>query len=108
MRYFYFDAATGGGIQSSAAIEGDAEDIWGAWKSLSRQAGSFLGIYCTTGVVVQFIWDDSDTIIVDLPFPKEGGSMVKQLSYEECCVAITGICSGSDPEKIQGLEFVRW
>lgn len=108
MKYFYYDAATGRGIQSAAAIEGHAEDILAAWNALSRRAGSFLGIHCPTGAAVQFMWDDSDSITIDLPSPTKGGSMTKTSSFEECGGVITDICAGGDPEKIQGLEFVKW
>lgn len=108
MKYFYFDAASRSGIQSAEAMEGQAEDIFATWNSLSRQAGSFLGIHCSTGVAVQFMWDDSELITIDVPSPERGGSMMKQSSFEECCVLIAHVCSGGDPERIQGLEFVKW
>jgi hypothetical protein len=108
MKYFYYDAATRRGIQSAAAMEGHAEDISAIWKSLSQQVGSFLGVYCSTGVAVQFIWDDSGSITIDIPSPTRRGSMNKQSSFEECERLISHICSGNDPEKIPGLEFVGW
>jgi hypothetical protein len=108
MKYFYFDADSRSGIESAAAIEGHTDDIITTWESLSRQAGSFLGIHCCSGVVLQFMWDDSDFVTIDIPLPKRGGSMAKRASLAECNAAINHVCSGGNPENIQGLEFVKW
>ena len=108
MKYFYFDAASRSGIQAESAVEGDAEEITATWDTLPRVPGSFFGIYSSTGAVVQFRWNDLNSITIDLPFPSRGGSMAKQSSFEECNAVIANVCTGSDPEGIPGLDFVKW
>lgn len=107
MKYFYFDAARRDGIPSSDAKDANADEILRAWNGLSREADSFLGLHCPSGVI-QFMWEAHDYITMDMPLPKEGGSMVKRATFDECNTLIAQICSGMDPAQIVGLTFVKW
>jgi hypothetical protein len=108
MKYFYFDSETQNRVESPAAIEGRVGDIQATWESLSRQRGSFLGVRLPSGVAVQFMWDDADSVVIDVPVPERRGSLTKSSSFEECKDAISHVCSGGDPVAISGLAIVAW
>jgi hypothetical protein len=108
MRYFYCDTRTGSHIESSAAVNGSHADILLAWQSLSQSRGSFFGIFCESGQVLQFRWDSDRDVIIDIPTPEMHGSFTKLSSFQECTCCLMDCLSGSDPRFIPGLDFFQW
>jgi hypothetical protein len=107
MKCFLFDTA-GRTIESSEAIEMDCSEILAEWDNLTREVGSFLGILNPPHPAVQFMWDDSNTVSIDVPQPEMGGSSMKESNFRECREVISRICNGADPLDIEGLQFVSW
>lgn len=108
MKYYYYDVVDKRCVDALAPLEVNNEDVLLIWDSLSRQDGSFLGICCTDDICVQFMWEFSGMITIDLPYPDKGGSMTKLASYDESTNVIKDVLAGGDPEKLSGLRFMKW
>lgn len=108
MRVFLFDAVMGRTIPASEAIEMECSEILLEWDGLSNAPGTFLGVVNSPSPAIQFMWEQSDRILIDIPLPEKGGSLWKHLNPVECRLLITRICDGEDPLSIEGLRFAYW
>lgn len=108
LEYYYHDTQTEVGIESSDPGFAPLEAILEIWDALSREPGTFLGIVCPNGVSLQFMWDDPETIQLDIPVPERKGSWCKPATFEECRETLVAASQGGDPREIQGLEFQEW
>jgi hypothetical protein len=108
MKCFLFDALLGRSIESADAVEMDCSEAMSEWDSLSNVPGSFFGLSCPSYPTIQFMWEESDHVTIDLPLPEKGGSLTKQSGYDECRKIIEGIYDGDNPMTIAGLHFVPW
>jgi len=107
MKYFYFDSVTQEGVESNATIDGQEADILNRWQTLSPQHGSFLGVYCEDGQILQFMWEEN-YIQLDIPDADRGGSMQKPVTQEEASELLVQVIHGQSPSDVPGLEFFKW
>jgi len=107
VQYFYFDSVTQEGVESNATIDGQEADILNRWQTLSPQLGSFLGVYCEDGQIMQFMWEEN-YIQLDLPDADRGGSLQKPVTRDEASELLTQALQGANPREIPGLEFFQW
>ncbi|PQO39139.1 hypothetical protein C5Y96_04555 [Blastopirellula marina] len=107
MKYFYFDSVTQEGVESSSTIDGQEADILNRWQTLSPEHGSFLGVYCDNGQILQFMWEEN-YLQVDIPDADRGGSMQKPVTRDQASELLVQAIRGADPGEIPGLEFFKW
>ncbi len=107
MKYFYFDNTTQEGVESNATLEGQEADILNAWETLSPVEGSFLGVYCENGQIMQFMWEEN-YIQLDIPDADRSGSMQKPVTRSEASELLQQTIRGADPSEIPDLEFFQW
>ncbi|MAT38746.1 MAG: hypothetical protein CL946_04000 [Ectothiorhodospiraceae bacterium] len=108
MNYFFYDSESGEGIDLSESAEGELEEVLVRWHSIEGQPGSLLGVVCTNGTVVQFMWDDACTVTLDLPLRERHGSLQKESSFEVCEETLRLAFRGMDPQELLNLSFVPW
>jgi hypothetical protein len=108
MKCFLFDAALGRNISSTEPIEMNCDQVLSEWDGLSRASGTFLGIVNLPGQVLQFMWEESEMVLIDVPLLEKGGSLTKESSFEECRELITRIYKGENPLSLSDLRFVSW
>lgn len=108
MEYFFHDEKSQRGVESFEPFDGMAEDILPVWDALSRQKGSFLGVRNPEGMVLQCMWLDKATVILDVPQPRRRGSLSKTSTFQECREQLAFVLGGGDPTKIDGLVFEQW
>ncbi|MBI1248244.1 hypothetical protein GC197_10460 [bacterium] len=108
MKYFYNDEAKETWIDGDDAEEVSLDKALEVWNSLTKTEGSFFGIVGPDELTLQFYWEDSETVSMDIPDPEKGGSLAKASTFEECTAAIKDTFAGQDPRQIEGLEFITW
>lgn len=107
MKYFYFDSVTQEGVESNAPIDGQEADILNRWETLSAEHGSFLGVFCDNGQILQFMREEN-YLQLDIPDADRGGSMQKPVTREEASDLLVQAIHGANPTEIPGLEFFQW
>ncbi|QDU74023.1 hypothetical protein Pan97_10240 [Bremerella volcania] len=107
MKYFYFDSASHDGVESNAPIDGQEADILNRWQTLSPEHGSFLGVFCENGQILQFMWEEN-YLQVDVPDAERGGSLQKPVTRDEASDLLVQAIHGICPSEIPGLEFFKW
>lgn len=108
MKYFYFDSVSLASVKSQDAIEGNVDEILHTWSSLSKEDGSFLGLYTSSGHLLQCMWSDRTSVLLDIPQRDRGGSMIKSTKFDEVCILIKCVFDGLHPDQIEGLKFSSW
>ena len=107
MKYFYFDSVTQEGVESDTTLDGQEADILNKWETLSPHQGSFLGVYCASDQILQFMWEEN-YIQLDIPDADRGGSMQKPVTKDEASELLVQAIRGNCPGEIPGLEFFKW
>ncbi|MDR2967702.1 MAG: hypothetical protein LBU74_07115 [Methanobacteriaceae archaeon] len=84
MKYYYSD------VNEISEIEddGNLEDILKSFNYLSRENGSFLVLENNKREILQFICEDDDMWIADIPKMEDNGSFQAKLNVEECITLI--------------------
>ncbi|UUO06865.1 hypothetical protein M4951_00795 [Blastopirellula sp. J2-11] len=108
MKYFYFDEGKQKGIDGGSPKEATLPEVLTAWEAMSGEPLSFLGIVSEAGVTVQFLWEEDESMVIDIPVPDKSGSWTKSCDAAECQQVIAGFYAGADPTQIDGLTFEEW
>ena len=79
------------------------------FDALSEEQGGFFGVITADSSVVQFMYDESGELLIDVPIKARGGSLQRSsASFGECRELIIAVAQGLRVESIPGLEFVSW
>ena len=103
LKLFLWDVETDEEIPGDAPLEASCGAALKRLRDLSAVDGSFIGFELPSKEIVQFMWDDEETLHVDIP--AKNGSYGKDVSQEEAERIITGLFNGLNPVHIEGLTF---
>ena len=98
MKYFYYDVTDYDYDDEDESNEfeddGTLDEILQRFYDLSEEDGSFLGLEDEQERVIQFMYNDSNDWLVDIPKTEKKGSWQKHASYDECVALIEKFYSG--------------
>jgi hypothetical protein len=108
MKYFYYDVTDYDYDDEDESNEfeddGTLDEILQSFYDLSEEDGSFLGLENEQGKIIQFMWNDNNNWLVDIPKIEKEGSLQKHADYDEC-VALIKKFYGEDIIDISDFTF---
>jgi len=105
IKLFYCDYDRDESIESDDAEHMTAAQAVSLMENLFFSDGNFLGLELPGGEIVQFMYDDAQGLLLDIPDVEKGGSYVKAIDREECLQIIRDMYDGKKPGDIPGLRF---
>jgi len=108
MKIFSFSADTGGDVGT------DRKQWFGIDEALKRfdehdtSESSFIGFVNEDDSCMQFMYLENGNLKMDIPDHEKSGSLIKEVTREECRTIIQNVYNGADMKQTPGLTFELW
>jgi hypothetical protein len=107
----YWSLESGEEVPADGAVEMDLEQLLELMDRVLTSPGCFVSAAGADGTMIQFVVDEGDIVLLDVPAPQKRGSFGKRDTLA-ACKALMRTLGGDGPhvshEDIEGLTFERW
>ncbi len=108
MNSFYNCRSSGDEVLSSSPVTFDKDTAISVAQQILREPKDFIGFTDFYGTTIQFHFDESGEIWVEIPFPQKGGSYGKHISLYDVENFIKELPETFTKECIPNGRFEAW
>lgn len=108
IRAFYCCSSRGDDVLSSDPVSVELHYAIQLAKHTLREPRDFIGFIDSDGVTLQFMYEESGSVWVEVPMPAEKGSYGKSISLHDVTSVVAAMPEKFDKECLPGLEFQSW
>ncbi|MCG8574147.1 MAG: hypothetical protein MI810_04625 [Flavobacteriales bacterium] len=108
VRMFYWDIESGRSVPGSEAVVCSLEEALKTFDSIATIDGAFFGIVFPDEKTLQFMYDKTGQLYIEIPMPEQGGAMQKTAPKTEVLEMIKTVFENQDPTSVKGLTFEKW
>jgi hypothetical protein len=108
IKVYYWDHEADEGISSDEPQEATVGEAIDYMEMLPITDGDFLGLELAGGETIQFMYNEDESIHVDIPDTEKAGSYTKTVDIDECVQMIRDIYGGKKPAELEGIVFESW
>ncbi len=107
-RVFFSDYCEDKHLPAEKAEASDVESILHSMACVLCVPNNFLGFKDSAGRTIQFVVNDDQSILVDVPMPDEGGSYSMTTDLDACFALVRELDGNIDPKKHSKLQYGSW